>query len=75
MVALISLRYVGHQWSEQDVVECQSSAFVSHAARAGAAAAEAATKECLAARRSKRWGPWGPFGNADDNSKFNGADD
>jgi hypothetical protein len=75
VVALISMRYVGHDWSEQDVVECQSSAFVGEAARSGASAAEAAAKECVAHRRGKRWGPWGAFGNADDQSEYNGADD
>jgi hypothetical protein len=75
IVALFAMRYVGHDWSEQDMVECQSSAFVGEAARSGASAAEAATQECVAHRRAKRWGPWGAFGNADDQSKYNGADD
>jgi hypothetical protein len=73
--ALISMRYVGHDWSDQDVVECQSSAFVDQVARSGASPNDAALTECLAHRRAKRWGPWGAFGNADDQSKYNGADD
>ncbi len=73
--ASLAMRSVGHEWSKQDVVECQSSAFVGEAARAGEAAAGAALKECLEQRRHKRWGPWGAFGNADDHSKYNGADD
>jgi hypothetical protein len=75
VVALISMRYVAHDWSKQDVMECESSAFVSQAARIGASAREAAMNECLAHRHAKRWGPWGAFGSADDHSKYNGADD
>src|SRR5438270_4713906 len=75
IAVLIPMRYVGHTWSEDDVVECQSSAFVEQAARGGESAGDAAMKECVAHRRGKRWGPWGAFGNADDASKYNGADD
>jgi hypothetical protein len=74
-VALFAMRYVGHTWSEQDVVECQASAFVNDAARGGESVERAAMKECLTHRRDKRWGPWGAFGNANDRSKYNGADD
>jgi hypothetical protein len=75
IVALFAMRYVGHDWSEQDVVECQSSEFVDQAARSGASATEAALTECVAHRRAKRWGPWGALGNGDDQSRYNGADD
>jgi hypothetical protein len=64
LAALIPMRYVGHTWNEQDVVECQASAFVGQAARGGEPATEAAMKECVVHRRGKRWGPWGAFSNA-----------
>ena len=73
---LIPMREIGHTWSDQDVVECQGSAFVEHAGTTGGPpAADAAIQECTAHRRAKRWGPWGALGNADDSSKYNGADD
>jgi hypothetical protein len=76
IAALIPMRDVGRTWSEQDVVECQASEFVEQAARAeGQRTADAAMKKCATHRRAKRWGPWGAFGNADDGSKYNGADD
>ena len=60
--ASLAMRSVGHEWSKQDVVECQSSAFVGEAARAGEAAAGAALKECLEQRRRR-------LGDAPDNCR------
>jgi hypothetical protein len=74
--ALVPMRYVGQMWSEGDVLECQASVFVEHAAQTGGQpAAGAAMRGCVEHRRAKRWGPWGAFGNADDASKYNGAED
>jgi hypothetical protein len=73
--ALIPMRYLGQGWSEDDVFECQASAFVAEAAATSDAAGEAAVAECLRHRRGKRWGPWGAFGDANDASEYNAADD
>jgi hypothetical protein len=74
--ALVPIRYVAQTWSEDDVVECQASAFVGDAARdGGERSTEAAIRDCVAHRRAKRWGPWGAFGSADDSSRYNAADD
>jgi hypothetical protein len=73
--ALGTMRYVGRTWSEEDIEQCQASAFVGEAVADGAGAVRAATQECVEHRRAKRWGPWGAFGSADDGSKYNAADD
>jgi hypothetical protein len=75
VAALIPTRFVASAWSEDDIFECQASAFVSEADQGGVAAEQAAMKECLTHRRDKRWGPWGVFGNANDGSKYNAPDD
>jgi hypothetical protein len=73
--ALVPMRYFGQVWREQDVLECQASVFVEHAAQdGGQPAAGAAMRECVEHRRAKRWGPWHAFGRADDASKYNGAE-
>jgi hypothetical protein len=72
---LATMRYVGRSWSEQDVQECQASAFVGDSQNHGQSAVQAAMQECLEHRRAKRRGPWGAFGSADDASKYNAADD
>jgi hypothetical protein len=73
--ALLPMRYLGQAWSEDDVFECQASAFVAEAAATTGGAGEAAMTECLGHRRDKRWGPWGAFGDANDTSRYNAADD
>jgi hypothetical protein len=73
--ALIPMRYLGAAWSEDDIFECQASAFVAEAAATSDAAGEAAVAACLRHRRDKRWGPWGAFGDANDASRYNAADD
>jgi hypothetical protein len=75
VAALIPMRVVASAWSDDDIFECQASAFVSEATRSGVAVEHAAMKECLTHRRDKRWGPWGVFGNANDGSKYNSPDD
>jgi hypothetical protein len=73
--AVIPMRYLGQAWSEDDVFECQASAFVAEAAATTGAAGEAAMTECVRHRRDKRWGPWGAFGDAKDAGRYNAADD
>ncbi|MCA1843272.1 MAG: hypothetical protein LC792_08800 [Actinobacteria bacterium] len=73
--ALLPMRYLGQAWSEDDVFECQASAFVAEAAATTSGAGDAAMAECLRHRRNQRWGPWGAFGDANDTSRYNAADD
>jgi hypothetical protein len=75
VAALAPMRFIGQTWSEEDIFQCQASAFVGGAASAGTKAERAAMNECLAHRRDERWGPWGAFGNANDGSKYTAADD
>jgi hypothetical protein len=75
VAALVPMRFVGQTWSDDDVFQCQASAFVSEAAAGGANAEAAAMKKCMAHRRGKRLGPWGAFGNANDGSRYTAAED
>jgi len=75
VAALVPMRFVGHIWSEDDLFQCEASAFVSEAGSHGVNAKTDALSECRAHRRNQRWGPWGVFGNANDGSKYTAADD
>ena len=72
---LVPMRLVAQAWSDDDVEQCRSSAFVEEAATADSEALAAAMKECRTHRRNQRWGPWGVFGDANDGSPYTAPDD